>query len=1194
MFSSILKFELAYWFRGWMVFLFMLILGALFFGAASSDNIRVGDVIENTNRNSPFVVQSYFATASILSLLMTTAFASAAATRDFAYNTSQIIFSTPLKKLSYLLGHFFGATVAAIVPMLGVSFGVLLASVMPWNEPEVWGANYLMAHVMGFVSFVIPNTLLISAIIFSVAAFTRSSTFAFVFAILLLVGYGISGILLSNLENEQLAMLLDPFGLGPFQRMTRYWTIDERNTMVLGLSGSLLLNRVLWSSVALGIFSVCAWRFSFSERLRKRRSEQTEVDAPKAKFVQSALPTVQVASSGAQALGLIRAQFWLDFKDTLSSRVFLILFAVSTINFVAILAAGSNAGFGNSTLPVTYSIIDLIRGGTYLFLVATITFYTGVLVWKEREAKLDEVYDAMPYPTWTTYFSKLITMMVVVVVFLLQAILIGVIYQAVSGYTRFQLGLYAAELLVADLTAFTCLVVLAMLCHVLSPNKYVGYFAFVVALIVNTFLWSLLDWSTLLVRFGQMPSYIYSDFYGFTPYLVSWLWFAAYWLLGATLLGVLSVLMWQRGRETRFVSRLRIARQRFSRPLITFVSIVSMLFLAFGGWIFYNTQVINTLRASEDVKDIRAEYETTYRKYIDLPQPRITKVAYEIELFPEQRSLRFMGTQTIENKHEVPIKDIHFVLDNSVDSEIDLPNAELVIDDTRLNYRIYRLDTAMQPGETREMAFTVSYTPKGFEQSLTVPQVMPNGTFFNNGIAPQIGYQPNGELSVRSDRRERELGEPNRMAKLEDNCSLHCNNTYISNNSDWVDVETVISTSADQIAIAPGSLVKEWEADGRRYFQYKVDQPSLNFYSFMSARYEVAREKMDDIDIEVYYHPEHAWNVPKMLSSIRKSLMYYTKNFGPYYHKQARIIEFPRVAQFAQAFPGTMPYSESIGFIADLESEDAIDMVYYVVAHEMAHQWWAHQVIGARMEGATVLSETLSQYSALMVMEDEYGRDLMRKFLRYEMDSYLRSRGRDALKEEPLTEVDASQGYVHYRKGSVVLYYLKEMIGEDKVNAALRSLVEDFAYKGPPYPTSLDLIAALRDQTPSDKQYLLTDLFEQITLFDNRVETASYSKTKDGRYEVTLTFATQKLLANSEGRETEVPMQDYVEIGAFSKPESGRKYGRTLHRERLQLDAGSHTAKFLVDELPYEAGVDPFALLIDRVMDDNLMKVSAE
>ncbi len=181
-----------------------------------------------------------------------------------------------------------------------------------------------------------------------------------------------------------------------------------------------------------------------------------------------------------------------------------------------------------------------------------------------------------------------------------------------------------------------------------------------------------------------------------------------------------------------------------------------------------------------------------------------------------------------------------------------------------------------------------------------------------------------------------------------------------------------------------------------------------------------------------------------------------------------------------------MPYSESIGFIANLNKPDDIDMVYYIVCHEIAHQWWAHQVIGARMQGATLLSETLAQYTALMIMKKEFGEEMMHKFLRYEMNNYLRSRGLERMKERPLLNVDLNQGYIHYQKGSLAIYYLTEMIGEKRVNAALKELIDAYAYKGPPYPSSHELVDRLRKHTPPDLQYLIKDLFEEITIFDNR------------------------------------------------------------------------------------------------------------
>jgi hypothetical protein len=525
-------------------------------------------------------------------------------------------------------------------------------------------------------------------------------------------------------------------------------------------------------------------------------------------------------------------------------------------------------------------------------------------------------------------------------------------------------------------------------------------------------------------------------------------------------------------------------------------------------------------------------------------------------------------------------------------TQVQIDGARLKQDDQRLQYRIYEFDPPMQPGEQRHFRFTVTREPRGFENTVSVLQVVQNGTFFNNAaVSPQIGYQPQRELDNRNKRKKFGLKEKDLMPALERNCTADCMDTYLSNNSDWVNEESVISTSPGQIAVAPGSLERQWTENGRCYFKYKLDHFADNFYAFLSADYEVARKESNGIKIEVYYLKEQPWNVPKMLRSVEKSFEYYTKNFGPYAPKQARIIEFPRIERFAQAFPGTMPYSESIGFIANLKDPEDIDMVYYVVAHEMGHQWWAYQVSGANMQGATLLSETLAQYSALMVMEKEYGRDIMRKFLKYEMDNYLRSRGRELLKERPLLRVDSNQGYVHYRKGSVVMYYMKEMIGEEAVNRALRKVLQQYAYAPPPYPVSYALVDALRAETPPQYQYLIQDLFYDITLFSNRTLSATASKRADGKYDVTIHVDAKKFKADEKGEEHEVPVNDWIEIGAFAKPPHGKKYGKTLYRERILMKSGAATYTFTVDEAPDKAGIDPFLLLIDRIPDDNTKTV---
>jgi aminopeptidase N len=190
--------------------------------------------------------------------------------------------------------------------------------------------------------------------------------------------------------------------------------------------------------------------------------------------------------------------------------------------------------------------------------------------------------------------------------------------------------------------------------------------------------------------------------------------------------------------------------------------------------------------------------------------------------------------------------------------------------------------------------------------------------------------------------------------------------------------------------------------------------------------------------------------------------------------------------------------------------------------------------------------------------------------------------------------VEASQGYIHYNKGSLVLYYLKEMIGEQTVNRVLRELVEKFAYAPPPYPTSHELVDRLRAATPAEYQYLIKDLFEEITLFSNRTLEATARKRRDGQYEVTVRAESRKFKADEKGNEKEVAVNDWIEFGAFAKPEAGRRFGRTLHRERVLLTRANNSRTFVVKELPEKAGIDPFHLLVDRTKDDNLKTVEVQ
>jgi len=1193
MLLRLVAFELRYWLRSWMLWIFLLIVAALMFGAASSDNITVGGALTNTSRNAPFVIENFYSFVGLLTLLMTTAFVNSAAARDFSNHTHEIIFSTPLRRRDYLLGRFTGATLVALIPMLGVSIGILLAKYMPWVDPERWGPVNWAAHLQGILVFAVPNTVFIAAVLFAIAVLARNEIVSFVGALLLLAGYGVADALTQNLEREHLAALLDPFAIRTFNIATKYWTVADKNTLTIGFTGWLLWNRVLWLAVGILIFAFAYKRFRFEEKRVKPKAVGAGADSASLSAGVSPLPAAAPWAGHVSRWAQFRASARVHFLGVVKSTSFIVILLAGLLNSIPTLILSAREAFDGTSFPVTYWVLELIAGSLYMFLIAMITFYAGVLVWKDRDTRMDEIHDALPVPDWLSYASRLTALLAIVMLVQLVAMISGIAVQTGMGFHRYQIGLYLKELFLHDGSFFLFTAVLAFFIHALSPNKYVGYFIFIAFLILNQFIWRPLNIATYLVRFGMRPPVTNSDFFGDAPYRAAWNWFTIYWLLFCGLLSIAAVLFWPRGKQSRWGERWREAGLRFYGPLRPLALACLLLFAATGGWIAYNTMVLNTLYGPKDLQRMQADYEKAYKRFDKLPQPRPRSINYAIDIYPESRNMIMHADAVIYNPYPQPLNEIHLSLNRDYDTQIQIPGAALEKDDRRLAYRIYKFTSPLQPGEIRTVHYTVRSHTRGFENSVSNAELVQNGTFFNNTVAPVIGYDRSRELDDANERRKYGLQETDLMPALERNCTADCMENYLGGHSDWIDTHSVISTSPDQIAIAPGSLVREWRgANGRRYFEYKLDHPSLGFYSFISATYQVARENWNGIKLEVYYLKVHPWNVPRMMNSMRKALDYYTRNFGPYYHKEARIVEFPRVAQFAQAFPGTMPYSESIGFIADLHNPDDIDSVFYVVAHEMAHQWWAHQVVGANMEGATLLSETMAQYSALMLMEKEYGRDMERKFLKHEMDRYLSSRGRERLKERPLLTVEANQGYVHYRKGSVVMYYMKEMIGEDGVNRALRSLIQEYGYAPPPYPTSWALIDALREQTPPQYQYLLKDLFEDITLFSNRTLNASAHKRADGKYDVTIDIETRKFKADAKGNETEVPVNDWIEIGAFAKPEKGRKYGRTLYRERLHMTQARSTHTFTVDELPDKAGVDPFLLLVDRIPDDNVKSVS--
>ena len=521
--------------------------------------------------------------------------------------------------------------------------------------------------------------------------------------------------------------------------------------------------------------------------------------------------------------------------------------------------------------------------------------------------------------------------------------------------------------------------------------------------------------------------------------------------------------------------------------------------------------------------------------------------------------------------------------------DIQVGGASIETNDEEFKYRIYRFDEPLVPGATSELSFQTRRWQRGIRARGNDTRLVKNGTFLNNSeYAPQIGMNRSGLLQSRATRREYDLPAELRPAPLGDEATRQRN--YLG--AYWVTANITITTDAGQTPIAPGVRVFDETEAGRRTAQFVSENPILSFFSIQSAEYEIATRDVDGVKLQVYYDAAHNTNVERMLDALEKSLGYYRMNFGTYQFPHARIIEFPGYARFAQAFAGTMPYSESLGFVADFADEGDIDGVTYVVAHEVAHQYWAHQIISADQQGGTIMVETMAQYSAMMVMKAIYGEDKIRRFLKYELDRYLTSRGSEMIEELPLVSVE-NQGYIHYRKGAVVMHLLQDRLGEDRVNAMLSDLLDRYRFKGPPYAISTDLVEGFESLARNAEELqLVEDLLRNITLYDLKVEEAESRQLPSGDWETVMTVEATKFYADGEGGETEAPLLDQIEIGAFTARLGLGAFDNSnvLLMERRAIESGKQQVRIITKERPEFVGVDPYNKYIDRNSDDNVFE----
>ncbi len=851
MLLEIIRFELNYRKKRPATYIYFAIIFLLCFFAVTSKSVIIGGGGGGQMKeNSAYALGNIIAVMSFAMTFIVSAIMGVPVLRDFDHKTDSLMFTTPVSKFDYLMGRFLGSFIVTVLVfcatwlalMAGFTFGRYLPWDPSWAEKEILPFN-AWSYLQPFLTLGLTNLFIQACLYFAAGTLSRQTIVIYVQGIVLLVLYQIAGTILSDIDNKTLAAMLDPFGFQAYADYTEYWTPAQKNTELVPMAGIFLWNRLLWLGVGLLFLAGTYFGFSFNV-VRKGwgrvRAKAGQIVRFKPEDIR--IPVAQQVLNAGSYFQMLWRQSIFYFKMIVKDVPFIGIVAVGLINLI-VSSFFFGDMYGTSSYPITGNVLNFLGGFNLFFLVITV-FYSGELIWRERSVNMNQIMDVLPMPDWVVLAAKFIGLILVYCLLIFVLILVGVGVQTGHGYFKYELGLYFKTLYTSTLFFLVAYTLLSFFVQVMANSKFVGY-ALMFLFFITTITMSAMGIEHPMLEFDSGSLGGYSDMNRYGHFVTAFTWLKLYWFGFVALLFIMAVLFAVRGTDTLMKTRLSLTRHRLSRPILVALSAAVILFAGTGFFVYYNTNQLHTYRTSEEREERAVEYEKTLKKYEKIPQPKIVESNLKVEIYPETRDFTAEGFYWLRNKTDKAIADVHIqrAIQNSVKTEyLRFGSGDARLDSThkQFGYTIYRLAKPLAPGDSVKMDFKVSFTTKGFSAGGGTTDIVNNGTFFNNGYFPSIGYEAGGELSSDDKRRKYKLPEKERMMEQDDPIGLSQN--LFGDDADYIRFKMVIGTSPDQIAIAPGYLQKEWTEDGRRYFDYEMDVPMVNFYSIVSARYEVKRD----------------------------------------------------------------------------------------------------------------------------------------------------------------------------------------------------------------------------------------------------------------------------------------------------------------------------------------------------------------
>ncbi len=1208
MFTKIFLFEIQNRVRKPAVYLYFFVVLIFTAGSFATGALPVG---EKEHINAPYLIAFWCSAMTMMMMLISSSMMGTALYRDIEYNTRDYYLTYPITKAGYFWGRYLGSfafmIIIASAMLFGIFIGTKLGPLMKWADPAQYGPNTFIYYLYPFITIALPNIFFVSSLFFGLVAVTRNVKVIYFGGILLFLGYFISIFFLDHTNNQTAIVLSDPFSLNAVRFASNNTNSATQNTSLFELSGNFLVNRFIWGGVGLTVILFTYLRFNF-EKFFSGKHDRARIDEEHTPGGIAELKNTRVTFKKPYAINTLKSLTKIELLNIIRDNYFWFIVGTGSF-FLGFVFWMGMRNYDVPDYPRTVVLLDIFNDVFPFFIFFIILFYTGETLHRDRSTRYAFINDSLPPPNWVMNGSKIITLLILAMGLSLIPAVVGIIVQTFKGFFHFRLELYFIYVFFMLLPPLLEIVIFCYLVHVVINNKFVAHAIGATIWIGIFFLRTSGIFNYNLLLYSYTPQAWLNDMNGIGHMITPVSLFNIYWSLAAGLLIIIAALFFYRGVGTSLKERLRLVPGRFDKPTKTFTAILLILFLATGAYNYYNVSYLNNFIAKWENTDRGIMYEKKLKHYDSLAIPTVTAIKMDVDLYPHKKQAYTHAWVSVINKNNRPISQMLLDADGLTDYSI-TQNGKAVSYSCPLLYprgmfnffrpgydtadfRLYTLDKPLAPGDSAIFEVQSSVIHKGYTNDLYAAEMLDNGTFFRGGL-PGIGYDDDDEVSSPYVRKKSGLPEKKDEDPPQDD-PVAINRLRAGKQAGLFQLDITVSTPIDQQAVAPGELVKSWQQNGRNMFHFVQGAPgTYPPFSILCARFEENRDSIvhgHKVYIDVLHDPHHTANTARFITAYKESLKYFSEAYGDFPFNNIRLAETSQFGPRETSQPTLDTYAEYNNWNAHFTDSNQYDFVSFNTARVAAQQWWRFKVAPNATIGSLVIPEGLPVYSALVFWEKKYGRENIRRELLNQLGFYLFIRHHLEEKEHPL--ITADKWFEWGGKAGVVLYGLRSLIGEDSMNRALREFEDAFAFKkNGPYAGANDLYDYLKRYTPDSLQYFLTDSWQKVTLYDNRVKTVTVNKTPGKEeYKITATVSIDKSWLNEKGEDAPAKdLNDYIDIGVFGKDikaSDGTMKMNPIYVKKYKLTRGDHSFIITVNSKPASVAVDPYGFLIDRKPEDN-------